>query len=663
MQRYFKQMVWCIAFVCSLAIALRAQGQCGVIFSEYVESTAQDKGLEIYNPGPNAINLSPGGSNYVVQIYLNGSGTPSTNISLNGTVEANSTFVLVGSLSVSSLRDLANQINTNGMSFTGDDAIVLRRGGTNGPIVDSIGQVGTDPGDAWTNNGVSTKDHTLRRNASVTTGDTNASDAYNPSIEWTSYADKTFNGIGSHANDCSASPPVLNAIGAQSVGLGSNLQFYVTATPTDGDAVTLTASNLPDGAYFYPTNEVGSFLWTNASPTGTYNVTFNAADKDGADEEEVSITVNPAAATPPVLQEIGAKYVGFGSNLQFYVAATPTDGDTVTLTASNLPDGAYFYPTNEAGSFLWTNASPTGAYFVTFNAADKDGADAEEVSITVNPPGTGTLTIVDAGGPGSGASPAGVTFYTEQNCSNPNEFIGIGSTQYQSAGWAGSGSAPVSGTTTSTGPFTITEDSSVTWLWVTNYWLDTGAGSHGSVDVTDFWAAFGSNVLINATPDAYYDFDTWTGDAPAGEETNAAITVVMDGPRQVTASFAERLAAHDVPEWWLASYGWTNNFDDAALGDPDEDTMPTWQEYIAGTHPTNGESVLRAGTQPETGDGPLVTWSSVAGRSYDVEVRTNAALGDWAPCETNVAADPPLNVYTGSLDEAEQLLYRVRVRP
>jgi hypothetical protein len=74
-------------------------------------------------------------------------------------------------------------------------------------------------------------------------------------------------------------PPVLGTIGNQSVAVGSNLQFQVSATPTDADAVTLTASNLPAGSTFNATNENGTFLWTAASPTGVYSVTFYATTR------------------------------------------------------------------------------------------------------------------------------------------------------------------------------------------------------------------------------------------------------------------------------------------------------------------------------------------------------------------------------------------------
>ncbi|NCA83404.1 MAG: hypothetical protein EOM72_11785 [Opitutae bacterium] len=111
----------------------------------------------------------------------------------------------------------------------------------------------------------------------------------------TATSNSPYSGTTSVVTTASAgTPPVLNAIGAQSVFLGETLHFHVSAAPTDEDMVTLSASNRPAGSEFYPTNELGTFLWTGASPTGTYAVTFRATDKDGADEETVSITVHPA---------------------------------------------------------------------------------------------------------------------------------------------------------------------------------------------------------------------------------------------------------------------------------------------------------------------------------------------------------------------------------
>ena len=609
---------------------------CAVLISEYVEGTSNNKALEIYNPTVEAIDLSAG--SYMVQIYANGSSAASSTINLAGTIPAQDVFVLANSSAAAGILGAADMTSAS-VTFSGDDAVVLRVGGAAGTVLDSIGVVGTDPGTEWGTGLTSTADNTLRRKATIKVGDAVVNDAFDPATEWDGYAVDTFDGLGTHTSDCSGpglpTPPILNPVGNQSVAPGSNLQFDVVATPTDADAVTLTASNLPAGATFAATNELGSFVWENASPAGVYSVTFYATDKDGTDEETIAISVNepgfellaptiqaasdvqanqfnanwlpssgatgyrldvatngdfpsgggsgatnvneniqswtahggygtwtqsipagtvnmtrcivaPAAAAsgvgslgrvqleaatgilelpalntvgtvtmnvaaggasrtvklqkyngsawddlttwsgigiigaaftfdvndsgssvrlriaaassaiyvhdvvvtetggggssslvpgyenrdvgsattyavtgltenvtyyyraraytvssnspysattnvttaagvdvPPALGAIGNQFVTVDEDLQFQVVATPTDGDAVTLAASNLPAGATFNATNENGTFQWLGASPTGVYSVTFYATDKDGSDDETISVTV----------------------------------------------------------------------------------------------------------------------------------------------------------------------------------------------------------------------------------------------------------------------------------------
>jgi hypothetical protein len=69
---------------------------------------------------------------------------------------------------------------------------------------------------------------------------------------------------------------------------------------------------------------------------------------------------------------------------------------------------------------------------------------------------------------------------------------------------------------------------------------------------------------------------------------------------------------------WLERYGLpTDGFADFA--DIDADTMNNWQEWRAGTIPTNALSVLRLLTPVSNGTSLTVTWESVAGRSYFLE--------------------------------------------
>ena len=67
-----------------------------------------------------------------------------------------------------------------------------------------------------------------------------------------------------------------------------------------------------------------------------------------------------------------------GQKVEFEVKASDKDGDTVTLTASGLPEGATF----ENGTFTWESAKK-GEYTVTFTASDGKDKTTKTVTIKV----------------------------------------------------------------------------------------------------------------------------------------------------------------------------------------------------------------------------------------------------------------------------------------
>jgi len=181
----------------------RAAGD--LFFSEYVAGTSNNKALELFNPGPAAVDL--GGHGYKVEIYYNGSGTAQGIILLAGTIAPGGTFVLKHP---SASAAIIAQQTSNSLTFNGNDAIVLRKGVA---VTDRIGQVGVNPGTAWSANGVSTADATLRRKPGVMQGDTAHEAAFDPSLQWDAYPVDDFSGLGSHgfgsALAVEIAPPVL----------------------------------------------------------------------------------------------------------------------------------------------------------------------------------------------------------------------------------------------------------------------------------------------------------------------------------------------------------------------------------------------------------------------------------------------------------------------
>jgi CubicO group peptidase (beta-lactamase class C family) len=94
------------------------------------------------------------------------------------------------------------------------------------------------------------------------------------------------------------------------------------------------------------------------------------------------------------------------------------------------------------------------------------------------------------------------------------------------------------------------------------------------------------------------------------------------------------------PVWWLANANpaWTNDLEAAATNDQDNDGLFTWQEYIAGTHPTNPLSVFELHTT-WSGDQWTVTLATVEpgepyeglNRYYTIESRQRMVGAGWEP--------------------------------
>jgi len=237
-----------------------------LFFSEYIEGSSNNKALEIYNGTGGAINLGTGA--YNVQMYFNGSGTAGLTINLTGTVANGDVFVLAQATADPVILAQADQTNGAGW-FNGDDAVVLRKGTT---VLDVIGQIGFDPGTEWGTGLASTADNTIRRKTSVTGGDTNGLDVFNPATEWNGFATNAFNGLGCHPGDISGScTPVVEKEIHEIQGNGLASPFAGQTVLTKNNVVTAVGA---DGFFIQdptpdadPETSEGLYVFTGSAPT------------------------------------------------------------------------------------------------------------------------------------------------------------------------------------------------------------------------------------------------------------------------------------------------------------------------------------------------------------------------------------------------------------
>ncbi|MCA9493232.1 MAG: lamin tail domain-containing protein, partial [Myxococcales bacterium] len=148
----------------------------GLLFSEYLEgSSGNNKYLEIKNIDANPIDLT----GCAVHLYANGAVAPSATISLGSSTLASGDVFLVCHSSATFTTGAPCDVSNGSLTFNGDDAVDLACGAT---TYDVIGQIGVQQ--VWGTGAVSTQNAVIRRLCTVTAGDSDGTDVFDPAIEW-----------------------------------------------------------------------------------------------------------------------------------------------------------------------------------------------------------------------------------------------------------------------------------------------------------------------------------------------------------------------------------------------------------------------------------------------------------------------------------------------
>jgi uncharacterized protein len=303
-----------------------------LFFSEYIEGSSNNKALEIYNGTGSAVDLAAGA--YNVQMFFNGNATAGLTINLTGTVASGDVYVLAHSSAVAEILSQADQTNGAGW-FNGNDAVVLRKGAA---VIDSIGQIGFNPGTEWGTGLTSTADNTLRRKAAIDAGDTNATDAFDPAAEWLGFATDTFDGLGCpDIGSCAAPPPPFGTCDDPATPI-SAIQGNGAASPLAGTQHVIEAVVIGD---FDGSGGLNGFF-----------VQEEAADWDADPLTSEGIFV--AGVEPSVVGDVvrlrGTVSETFGMTRlgSLTASAVCSSGNTFTTTDVSLPAPS---PTNAPAAF------------------------------------------------------------------------------------------------------------------------------------------------------------------------------------------------------------------------------------------------------------------------------------------------------------------------
>lgn len=177
---------------------------------------------------------------------------------------------------------------------------------------------------------------------------------------------------------------------------------------------------------------------------------------------------------------------------------------------------------------------------------------------------------------------------------------------------------------------------------------------HGSISPGLACVTNGGSTNFQIDADQYYTIeDVRTNNASIGGSFGMTSTnyvwsnITADGT--IYASFAADLTTNGVPHWWLAMWGWTSNFNTAAVGDQDGDGQRTWEEHLGSTDPTNDASLFKITDVGVENGTNYLKWVSIGVDSnlppLCVQRLTNIASGVWAARDGNVPRAEGTNVW------------------
>ncbi|HMP73206.1 MAG TPA: carbohydrate-binding protein [Kiritimatiellia bacterium] len=438
---------------------------------------------------------------------------------------------------------------------------------------------------------------------------------------------------------------------------------FVVTNPPSAAVVAHTVSNAT--LQGIADNMTGSITWTNSltGASGSFAVANpwtlpNVALGYGANVFTLSGTYDLPGGTVTTAVDVAANYGTWtdGSN----------EGTGFGAWAFNHSQGSGF-----AGSFVGDPAS-----------AGISGMPASSFGFYANPPGSGANAEVSR----SFSAPMapgdvfhfllGLNWDSDDLNSNRGFNLRAGATELININMGNSATITINGNPMFTAygtqavglSFEYVSSGSIR-VWGTGR---DGVETYDQTLTVPAGAPSGFSLYFNATsvPDApnqdnrqmyANSFRITSMAAPSSGSTNAAVTITrLDPPVDPDSN------GDGIPDWWYIQYGLNPLIPNLASIDSDSDGMTNWEEYIAGTHPVNGNSFLHVQglNQGAAVSGNILRWPSVAGRVYDLHRSENLLLpgGGFSLLQADILATPPLNTFTDTTATATgTLIYRLEV--
>jgi hypothetical protein len=346
----------------------------------------------------------------------------------------------------------------------------------------------------------------------------------------------------------------------------------------------------------------------------------------------------------------------------------------ISNTAAEFGGGAYFCTLNNC--LLITNGAIVGggAYACTLTncslTGNSSGGGSGAYSCTLN---NCSLTANSAHGSGGGAENSTLNNCTLAGNSTDSSGGGAASSTLNNCTLAGnSATGPYGGG----GVFDCTLNNCIAWFNSATNAPNFDPSSTLSYCCTAPQPAAGIGNITNAP--MFVNTNDWANlrlqsASPcinAGNNSYVTNTTDLDGSLRIAGGTVDVGAyefqgpASRISYAWLSQYGLLPANAATDTADPDGDGMNNWQEWIAGTDPTDGTSVLRLLAPVPTPPGLLLRWNSDTNHAYFVERATS--LGPPAAFNRLRSHVPGLAGLTTFVDTAppgNAALYRIGTGP
>jgi hypothetical protein len=335
-----------------LGIAFSAQAQTSdLLITEYVEGSSNNKYLELFNGTGSPIDL--GAQNYRVEVYANGSNTPTSLIPLTGVVAPGGVYVIAhpNATAWSGTPDLLSF----GLNYNGDDAVALRKGNN---LVDLVGNIGCQPDLQWGTGDLSTADNTIRRKPTACIGVT--VDPHNQNcpfptleLEWDGFPMDEVSGLGFHVSSCTPVPLVSFALPASALLEGNS--------GTTPHPVAVTMDVPPQSNVTVLVSDVGT---GTATPGVDYTfapatLTFTPTQSYPATQTAILNVIGDTQAEPDETVQLSLSVTGGAATLGL-------NAHTATILNDDAPSTLY---SQQSGSWsapnLWNSLPDGSGIFVT----------------------------------------------------------------------------------------------------------------------------------------------------------------------------------------------------------------------------------------------------------------------------------------------------------